>query len=160
LKNNKYWKRRLGNETPGNAGAYHQHLDFRRIDELDDTGLSYLLNGVKGVELLDLHETDITNASIQLLKTLEYVRELGLKGCNQVDNDCISDLDRINGLEKLHLKDSSITIDGLLKLSPHHTFKQVMFSAVDVDAIRDKIVDLQHRFPSTELVINSVPYGD
>jgi len=160
LKNSKYWKRRLGNETPGNAGAYHQHLDFRRIDELDDAGLSYLMNGVKGVELLDLHETDITNASIQLLTTLEYVRELGLKGCNQVDDDCIPDLDRINGLERLHLKDSSITIDGLLKLSPHHTFTQVMFSAVDVDAIRDKMAFLLGRFPQCKWVINSVPYGD
>ena len=160
MKNSKYWKRRLGNETPGTAGAYHQQLDFRRIDELDDTGLAYMMNGVKGVEMLDLHEADITNASIQLLATLEYVRELGLKGCNQVDDDCIPDLDRVNGLEKLHLKDSSITIDGLLKLSSHHGFKQVMFSAVDVDAIRAKMAFLSERYPHCKWIINSVPYGD
>lgn len=75
-KDQKFWKRRLGN--PGDMEPYYHQLDLRRIDDLDDIGFAYIMEGVKGVDMLDLNELEITNESIKLLTGLEYVKELPL----------------------------------------------------------------------------------
>ena len=113
--NKKYWNRRFGGLTV-NTEPYQHHLDLRRIDDLDDEGLAYVLTGVKGVTMLDLNETEITNESIKLLTGLEYVKELRVKGC-RLDDGCIPDLGKITSLELLHVKNTSVTIDGLLHLN-------------------------------------------
>jgi hypothetical protein len=90
--NKKYWKRRFG--TVG-ITAYHHHLDLRPIPDLDDKGLAFMLINVKGINMPDLNETEITNSSISLLTTLEYVNELGIKGCADIDDGCIDDLNKL-----------------------------------------------------------------
>ena len=102
-RNIKYWQRRFVNLA--DMEPYHYHLDLRRIDDLDDEGFAYLLANVKGVDMLDLNETEITNKSITLLTRLEYVKELRAKGC-RIDNGCINDLNKIISLEFLHVKNS------------------------------------------------------
>jgi hypothetical protein len=47
----------------------------------DDDGFAYLMEKVKGVDMLDLNETDIGYASIQLLIGLEFVKEIRAKSC-------------------------------------------------------------------------------
>ena len=91
----KYWKRRFGDLTAESMQPYYQHLDFRRITDLDDEGLEYLLTNVKGINMLDLNETEITNESIKLLTTLEYVTELRAKGMYGLTDACAEDLNKI-----------------------------------------------------------------
>ena len=156
MKNNKKWKHRFG-DLNGKVESYCHHLDLRRIDDLDDEGFAYLLTNVKGVNMLDLNETEITNASIKLLTGLEYVKELQVKGC-YLDNDCVPDLNKIPTLELLHLKNTSVTIDGLLQLTNLANLRTLLFSADDVEAIKDKMMKLKVMHPSCEFVIDSKPY--
>lgn len=153
----KYWKRRFG-KLDDKAGPYYHHLDFRRIDDLDDEGFAYLLSDVKGVNMLDLNETEITNESIKLLTRLEYVKELQVKGCHIVDDGCIDDLNKITSLEFLYLKNTSVTIDGLLKLNGLTNLKKILFSADDAEAIKEKMLQLKAMLPDCDFVINSKPY--
>lgn len=137
---------------------YYNHLDFRGFDDFTDETFFYLMKNVKGVNMLDLNETDITNESIALLAHLEYVNELRAKECRNLDNNCIADLNKLPSLVFLRLKSTSIDIDGLLGLSNLSNLKTLMFSANDVVAIKDKLLQLKIMLPQCELVINSKPY--
>ena len=156
-RNKKYWKRRFGSPAE-NIHEYYHHLDLRRVDDLDDEGLVYLLTNVKGVNMLDLNETEITNESIKLLTKLEYVKELGLKGCHKIDDGCVDHLNKIKSLEFLHLKNTAVTIDGLLKLTSLTNLKKILFSADDVVAIKEKMLQLKTMLTACDFVINSKPY--
>lgn len=156
-RNKKYWKRRFGDLTPENMEPYYHHLDFRRIGDVDDEGLAYLLTSVKGVNMLDLNETDITNESIKLLTGLEYVNELRLKGIDALDNRCIAYLNKLTNLTFLHVNHTGITIDGLLQLNNLKALRTLLFSANDIDSIHTKILQLHQLLPECELVINSTP---
>jgi hypothetical protein len=154
-RNKKYWQRRFG--TP-NTIAYHHHFDVRQIPDLDDEGLAYLLTHVKGINMLDLNETEITNTSIALLTKLEYVNELRLKGCTDIDNNCIADLNKITSLQFLHVKNTGITIDGILQLSALTKLTTILFSNDDDKDIKDKMLLLKDMLPGCSFVINSIPY--
>jgi hypothetical protein len=156
-RNKKYWKRRFGDLTPENMEPYYHQLDLRRIGDVDDEGLAYLLTSVKGVNMLDLNETDITNESIKLITRLEYVQELRLKGVHALDNRCIDDLNKLTGLTFLHVNHTGITIDGLLQLSNLKALRTLLFSANDEESIREKILQLHQLLPECELVMNSKP---
>jgi hypothetical protein len=157
-KNRKYWKRRFGDKTAGDSAAYHHHLDFRLIDDLDDEGLAYIMTNVKGVDMLDLNETEISNESIKLLTGLEYIKELRAKECGSLDNDCIESLNQIPTLEFLHLKSTAITIDGLLQLTSLPNLKVLMFSAADTESIKEKMVQLKNQLPNCDFTVNSKPW--
>ncbi len=138
--------------------AYPDHLDFRCMENFDDDAFAYLLKGIKGVNMLDVNETDIGNDSITLLTKLEYVNEIRAKECINLTNDCTDALNKIESLVFLHLKNTAITIDGLLKLKDLSSLKTLMFSSDDVEAITDQLVQLKLLLPNCELVINSKPY--
>jgi len=157
-KNKKYWKRRFGADVAETMAAYHHHLDLRRIDDLDDEGLAYLLTHVKGVNMLDLNETEVSNESIKLLTRLEYVKELRVRECRHIDNGCTEDLNKITSLEFLHLKDTGVTIDGLLKLNALTGLTKILFSAEDTEGIKEKMLQLRAMHPGCEFVVNSIPY--
>lgn len=146
---------RFGKLAASMEEYYHQ-LDFRMFDDFDDDAFAYLMEKVKGVNMLDLNETDISNESIKLLPQLEYVREIRAKGCHNLDNDCIPFLSQIPSLEFLHLRYTEITIDGLLQLSGLPNLKTLMFSAEEED-IQEKLLALHDRLPNCELVVNGKP---
>ena len=152
------WELRFGDPLKKITEPYWDHLDFRRIDDLDDEGFAFLMRGIKGVGMLDLNELMISNESIKLISQLEYVKELRLKGCRLVDNDCAGDLNQVKGLEFLHVKGTGITIDGLLQLDRHRELKTLMFSAEDIIAIHPKMPLLKELMPACEFVINSTPF--
>lgn len=152
-KQEKELKRRYGKLAEGMEPYYH-HLDLRPLSDLDDAALEYILPKVKGVNMLDLNETEITNKSIALLSRLEYIKELRLKGCHNIDDDCIPDLNRITSLEFLHVRHTGITIDGVMKLQALTNLKTLMFSADEVESISQKIIQLKQVLPGCEIVIN------
>ncbi len=154
-RNLKNWQRRFGNLT--DMEPYHHHLDLRLIDDLDDEGFAYIMGPVKGVNMLDLNETEITNVSIKLLTGLQYVNELGAKGCS-IDNGCIEDLNKITSLELLHVKNTGITIDGLLQLNCLVNLKRIFFSADDIEGNKEKLLQLKAMHPACEFVIDGKPY--
>lgn len=138
--------------------GYQENIDFRSMEDFNDEGFAYLMENVKGVNMLDLNETDITNDSITLLTSLEYVNELRAKECPNLDNGCVDDLNKLTSLVFLHLKNTNITIDGLLKLKNLSNLETLMFSADDVAAIKEKLLELKTMLPHCEIIINSKPY--
>ena len=156
-KNQKDLRRRFG-ALAESLSPYCDHLDFRKIDNLDDEGFAFLMSNVRGVNMLDLNGTAITNESIRLLTSLEYVKELRAKECYHLDNNCIGDLNQLRELVFLHVKSTAITIDGLLQLTALPNLKELMFSANDIESIKDKLLQLKKQLPACEFVINSKPY--
>ena len=152
------WKHRFSKFVTPDMPAYWHHFDLRPIDDLDDDGLAYALTYVKGINMLDLNETEITNKSISLLTTLEYIKELRLKSVRGIDDSCADDLNKITSLEFLHLRFTGFTIDGVLKLNALTNLKTIIFSADDIDAIKDKMLQLRTMLPNCELLPNSKPY--
>ena len=157
LKHLKELKRKYGTLAESMEEYYH-HLDLRPLSDLTDEGLDYILARIKGVDMLDLNETEISNKGIQLLTRLEYLKELRVKGCAQLDNGCAEDLNKITSLELLHVKGTGISIDGLLKLDALPNLKKLLFSADDPEVIKEKIWELKERLPGCSFVINSKPY--
>ena len=156
-RNKKYWKRKFGNLTDRIEPYYH-HFDLRPFTELDDEGFAYLLTNLRGVNMLDLNETGITDESIKLLTKLEYVTELRAKGIDGLTDACAEDLNKIKGLEFLHVKNTGITIDGLLKLKDQHQLRTILFSEIDVEAIKEKMLQLKAMHPTCEFVIDGKPF--
>jgi hypothetical protein len=157
-RNKKYWKRRLGNLiTPGMAAYYH-HFDLRPFSDLDDEGLEYMLTYVKGIDMLDLNETEITNHGIKLLTKLEYIKELRLKSVRDINDDCADDLNKITSLEFLHLRFTGFTINGVLKLTALTNLKKIIFSEDNAEAITNKMLQLKEMHPNCEFLVNSQPY--
>lgn len=156
-KSKKELEGRFGRMAESISG-YQEHIDFRLLEDFNDEAFAYLMENVKGVNMLDLNETDISNDSITLLTHLEYVNELRAKECANLDNDCVDALNKLTSLIFLHLKSTNITIDGLLKLKNLSNLKTLMFSADDIVPIKEKLLELKTMLPECELVINSKPY--
>lgn len=151
-------KRRYGKLVESISDYYH-HLDLRPFDDLDDDAFAYIMAKVKGVNMLDLNETEITNESIKLLTKLEYVNEIRAKQCRNLDNGCIDELNKLSSLVFLHVKSTAITIDGLLQLNNLPNLKELMFSADDVESIADKMHLLKEQLPNCSFIVNSIPYS-
>ncbi len=155
-RNRKYYKRRFGELT----AVYHHHLDLRPYSDLDDEGFAYIMENVKGIDMLDLNETEISDNSIQLLPELEYVRELRLRDCHLVTDRSVQYFNKINMLTFLYLKGTSVTIDGLLGLGSLPHLKTLHFEAPDNTMdISGKMLQLKNSLPACEFVVNSAYYS-
>lgn len=141
----------------GSMEAYYHHLDLRALDDLDDAAFAFIMEKVKGVNMLDLNETEITNESIALLTRLEYLKELRAKGC-ALDNGCITDLNRIPSLEFLHLKNTMVTLDGLLELKDLIHLKTLLFSAGEEAHLKEKMMQLHALHPDCQFIIDGKNY--
>jgi hypothetical protein len=138
--------------------GYYDHFDLRRIDDLNDDGLSRMLMNVKGINILNVSETAVTNDAIRLLTTLEYVNELAIQGCCDINDDCIDDLNKLTTLRFLYVKDTQISIEGLLRLNNLKLLEKLLFSVDDISDLDEKMKLLQQWFPECSFVVNGTPY--
>ena len=157
MKKRKELERRFG-KLAASLPPYPEHLDLRPFADLDDDGLAFLLQRVRGVQQLDLLEAAISNQSIRLLSTLDYVQELRLKDCYGVDDQCACDLGRIRKIQLLHLRFTSITLEGLLKTEAVPGLEELHFSAPDGAMTPEKIQALRQLFPACKFFVNGRPF--
>ena len=150
-------ERRFGTLAESLVG-YVDHIDFRFYDNFNDEAFAFLMKNVKGVNMLDLNETEITNESIEFLTNLEYVNEIRARQCENLTDDCSEDLNKLTQLTFLHLRSTSITIDGLLNLKDLTNLKTLLFSADDILSIKEKLLDFKLMHLPCEMVIDSKPY--
>jgi hypothetical protein len=68
----KMLKHRYG-KLEASIEPYYHHLSFQMFDDFDDDAFAYIIAKVKGVNMLDLNETEISNNSIRMLTRLEFV---------------------------------------------------------------------------------------
>lgn len=155
-KDPKNWKHRLAKFLSNDMSPYWHHFDLRPLDDLDDEGLAITLTHVKGINMLDLNETEITNDGIKLLTKLEYIKELRLKSCRNINDGCAEDLNKITSLEFIHLRFTGFTINGVLKLKALTNLKKIIFSAED--DIKNKMLQLKEMLPNCGFIVNSKPY--
>lgn len=116
LKEDEFWSNFFYFNIPGHINEVPARLErgnFRRY-QVDDEEIGWMIEYVRSIYQLDLDETEITNAGIALLSTLDAVNELRLKNCPNIDAGCLADLQQIKGLELLHLGGTSIGVDDLI----------------------------------------------
>lgn len=156
-KRDKELKRRYGKLAEGMEPYYH-HLDLRPLSEMDDEAFAFIMEKVKGVNMLDLNETQISNESINYLTRLEYVNELRAKGCHNLNDGCIPYLNQLRSLTFLHLKYTGITVTGLLQLTGLTNLKELMFSADEEGDITEQMLQLKQQLPGCAFVVNAKPW--
>lgn len=135
----------------------HIHRANLRITGATDDSLFWMVQQVKTINQLDLDETDITNEGIKHLLQLESVKELRLKGCNDIDNDCLQYLNVMPSLELLHLGGTPITPNAVLQLDKLTNLKLLLISAEPSDA--KYLEEIFVMLPSQcELLVNHKAY--
>lgn len=137
---------------------YCLHLDLRPITELDDDAFAFIMANVKGVDMLDLMDAAITAKSVQLLTRLEYVHELRIKDCENLDDTCIAFLNQLPTLTFLQLKSTSVTAEGILQLNLPQ-LKELQFTVADTTNLAQKMKQLQQQLPSCSFTVNSKPWS-
>ncbi len=116
LKEEEFWTNFFYFNIPDHINEVPSRLEranFRRYN-VDDEEIGWMIEYVRSIYQLDLDETEITNAGIALLSTLDAVNELRLKNCLNIDAGCLEDLQQIKDLELLHLGGTSIGVDDLI----------------------------------------------
>lgn len=134
-----------------------RHLSFNST-EVDDEDLGYLVSRIKVIEIMDLKLTQISNAGIKEIAKIHGLKELNLKDNYPISNDCIADLNKLTDLEILHVRATSINIDGVLQLTALPNLKQLFFSEADVDSISEKMLQLKSIMPNCEFIIEGKVY--
>ena len=149
-------------DVPKKFDEVPQHLHqvkMRLWDNVIDEYLELLAAHVKSIDMLDLDETDITNDGIAYLTQMDFIKELRLKGINEIDNDCISHLNKIKELELLHVRGTSITLDGLLKLDNQAGLKHLLFSTDLEKPDETKMLQLRELMPDCRFTIDGKDYN-
>lgn len=155
-----FWAALFAIDVPAHLTELPPHLEHVRMrlwDNVVDEHLELLVSGVRSINMLDLDETDITKEGIEHLTKMDFIKELRLKGIRAIDNDCIVHLNKLKGLELLHVKGTSISIDGLLKLDGQPGLKELFFSADD-GPDKEKMLQLKKLMPECSFTIDGKTY--
>lgn len=157
LKEQQFWSTFAFFSRPQLPDAIPIHLErvnFRIWDCVTDEEIELMVTHVQSIDMLDLDETEITNDSIELLTKLSFIKELRLKGCNEIDDAAVVHINNIKGLELLHLGGTSISINGLLQLSADHPLHTLLVSVDDTEKELSNLTILAKRFPKCQLIVN------
>lgn len=159
-----FWSNFAFFNLPKNMDKIPSHIErvnFRIWDHVEDVQIELMVQHVRSINMLDLDETSITNYSIQLLSQLEFIKELRLKGCREIDDVAIPYINNIKRLELLHLGSTSISINGLLHLNANHPLRMLLVSIDNPENHHNDLTTIAQRFPSCELIVNHkefIPY--
>lgn len=141
-------------QLPDGIPADLERVNFRIWERVGDDEIELMVTHVRSINMLDLDETEISNYSIELLTQLSFIKELRLKGCNNIDDDAIYHINNIKGLELLHLGGTSISINGLLQLKPEHAFKTLLVGVDESEKYNNELTMLAQRFANCQLIVN------
>ncbi|KQV54466.1 MULTISPECIES: hypothetical protein [unclassified Duganella] len=94
--------------------AEFKHLSSASFSgtNLDDIGLGHVCR-VTSIENLDLQFTEISNQGLSSLENLPRLAKLRLKENDQLTNDCIGYLTRLDSLVELQIHETSIDQQGI-----------------------------------------------
>ncbi|MEJ8820143.1 hypothetical protein [Lacibacter sp. H407] len=141
-------------QLPDSIPTHLERVNFRIWNHVDDEQIEMMVTHVQSINMLDLDETEITNYSIQLLTKLSFIKELRLKGCNEIDDDAMTHLNNIKGLELLHIDGTSISIKGVLQLRADHPLRMLLIRVDDPEQHLSDLTTIAQRFPDCELIVN------
>ncbi len=135
-----------------------ERVNFRIWNYVNDEHLLLMMSRVKSINYLDLDETDITNEGVKHLTQLHHIKELRLKGIRSVDDDCMQSLNKLKGLELLHLGGTSVTLNGLTQLGSLQNLRVLLLSLTASAEIREKMLALKKLLPGCEFILNYKSY--
>lgn len=161
LKEEKFWATFYYFNVPSDPEADLSHfkrVNFRIWDSVTDDDVMRMNSRVTSIYQLDLDETDITNEAIESLTHIDYITELRLKGIRELNNNCVPFLNKINGLELLHIDGTSITLDGILMMSPSDKLQTLLFSHEQNRPPAEKMQALRQLFPACSFIVNHKSY--
>lgn len=131
-----------------------------RDSEITDEQVGWITARIKKVDQFDLDHSLITDEGMQYLARLEYIRELRLKGCRGVTQASIPFLDKMAGLELLHLGGTSVSLDDALGLGALQELKLLLLRSDEEEQIvREKAAQLQQLLPGCAININYQVFG-
>ncbi|MBC7418265.1 MAG: hypothetical protein H7325_08935, partial [Pedobacter sp.] len=149
-----FWAKYFNNPPEPEAIPTHaEHLSFRSSD-ITDEEIGFLTGRVTSINMLDLDDAYITVETIKHLTRLEHLGELRLKGCTELYNDCVPYLNKIKGLQLLHLVGTNITIDGLVNMNTLTDLKKLFISADTKKDIALQMQRLKKELPACEFYVN------
>ena len=142
---------------PGDLEKIPEHIHHFRCKDagIVDTWLEKMVTVVRSINMLDLDENEITNEGILHLTKLESLKELRLKSCSLIDNGSLGYLSQITSLELLHIGETGITIDQLIKLKTLKNLKTILVSSdADNDTVREILSPIGNELPTCEFIVN------
>ncbi len=160
-KEKEFWRREF-RIAPGRIAFIDpevERLNFRH-SELDDDGIYWITTRLKIIHQLDLDETYVTDKAIQYLTKLDYIKELRLKGCDGISPGCLADLNKLTGLELLHLGSTGITLDDVHALFSLQKLQLLLLrSSQTEEVIVEKVRQLKKILPSCKFNVNYKIYA-
>ena len=155
-KEKKYWEQ--------NWGIPSHHLDAMNPEvdrynfrdwETNDEDLFWITSRIKIIHQLDLDNTLVTDEGIGYLTRLELLKELRLKGCHSVTKNCLPHLNKIAGLELLHLIGTQIDLQDIAPLFDLKSLKTLLVSSEAVESeIKEKVKLFQQYLPTCTINVN------
>lgn len=153
-----FWKRQFNISRLEDIPKEINRYNFRDT-EVDDEWLFWITARVKVIHQLDLDNTLVTDEGIKHLSKLESITELRLKGCHSISNACLGNLNKLTGLELLHLQGTAVDLNNIHELKALKNLKMLLLSSNDsVEIIVEKTAALKKIFPSCEIIINGQSY--
>jgi hypothetical protein len=118
---------------------------------LDDTGLLHV-STVPWLDWLDLQETSITNEGLGFLGSLPKLWYLRLKGNDQLTNDCVPRLLRLQSLVNLQIQDTRINQEGVKDLVGLRNLRDLCVSVWGKNFTFEGLLEVSRRMPACKIV--------
>jgi hypothetical protein len=146
-----FWKRQFNISRLEDVPTEINRYNFRDT-EVDDEWLFWITARVKVIHQLDLDNTLVTDESIRYLSKLESITELRLKGCHSISNACLGNLNKLTGLELLHLQGTAVSLNSIHELKALKNLKMLLLSSDESEEIiLEKAAILKGIFPFCEI---------
>ncbi len=117
---------------------------------INDEGLTYVAD-LQNIEMLNLQETPITNDGLAILASLKNLKSLRLKENDQLTDDCIVHLNKLENLTDLQIHETSITQAGLKELMLEK-LEELTVYICDGNFTHESLLAFSKRFPNCEIL--------
>jgi hypothetical protein len=114
---------------------------------LNDAGLAFLCENT-AIESLDLQDTQISNEGIVCLSRLKKLNYLRLKENYQLDDACMSSINKLEQLVDLQIHGTNITQNGLEMLTSQ-TLRNLLINPID----KAILLPLSKKLPQCSILI-------
>lgn len=118
---------------------------------LNDEGLAHVSN-CRGIENLNLQDTEITNDGLKYLQNLTLLKYLRLKENSQLTDDCIPHLIELDYLQNLQIQETSITENGLKKLTVLQRLDMLVIDVYNNNYTFDGLLQISRELPDCEIL--------
>ncbi len=150
-KEKNFWQSFHGYGSPSQVPNCVRRLNYKDED-IYDSHLSWIVNRIDRIEILDLDNTCITGAGLKELLKLSELQELSLKGLDEIGDEVIDTLVTISGLSFLHLGGTSVTPEGLKGLSQAESLSSLVLSSTVWTEM--EVESLERALPNVEVFVN------